>query len=185
VSSDGTVVIGDNAVAELWVLRLPNGSSGEAKPLPFAQPFLESRSRNRYPAFSPDGGWVAYSSDETGSYEIYVVPYPGPGPKILISTEGGVAPHWSHDGRELFYRRPGGSQAMMVVDVQISPTFRAATPKVLFEDRGYAVAYDVSPDGKRLLMIKRPGPAQGFNNQVTIVLNWVDELRRRVPLPGK
>jgi hypothetical protein len=93
---------------------------------------LNSRSRKDYPVFSPDGHWVAYRSDETGTGEIYVVPYPGPGGKILISTEGGLYPRWSRDGRELFYRGMSIGRPMMAVDVQARPAFRAGTPKVLF-----------------------------------------------------
>jgi hypothetical protein len=114
VSPDGKMVIGYYTSGELWVLPLPAGSSGNAKP----QSFLDSRSQKMDPAFSPDGHWVAYRSDETGNREIYVAPYPGPGGKFLISTEGGILPHWSDDGKELFYR---SGNKIMAVDVQTSP----------------------------------------------------------------
>jgi hypothetical protein len=71
---------------------------------------------------------------------------------------------------------------MMVVDVQTGASFRAGTPQMLFQEEGYANGYDVSPDGKRFLMIKAPAPTQGSATQATIVLNWFEELRRRVPL---
>jgi serine/threonine-protein kinase len=174
VSPDGKLVIGHNSDGGLWVMPLPEGSPGNAK----LQPFLDSRSQKVDAAFSPDGHWVAYRSNETGNREIYVAPYPGPGGKFLISTEGGVTPRWSSDGRELFYRN---GDKMMAVDVQTSPAFRAGTPKVLFQGT-YAGSYDVAPDGKRFLMIKPPAGAQAPTDQVTMVLNWFEELRRRVPV---
>ncbi|HTC88291.1 MAG TPA: protein kinase [Bryobacteraceae bacterium] len=173
VSPDGKMVIGFYTSGELWVVPLPDGSSGNAKP----QSFLDSRSQKAEPAFSPDGHWVAYRSDETGNREIYVAPYPGPGGKFLISTEGGTSPHWSDDGRELFYR---SSDKMMAVDVQTSPEFRAGTPKILFAGT-FGNSFDLSSDGKRFLMIKPPAITQRSADQVTVVLNWFDELRRRVP----
>jgi eukaryotic-like serine/threonine-protein kinase len=180
-SPDGKLVAGFYGSNEvLWALRLPEGSSGDAKP----ESLVDSQPGKRDPHFSPDGRWVAYRSNETGANEVYVAPYPGPGAKIPISTGGGATPRWSQDGRELFYRTQNPNQ-VLAVDVQTSPSFRAGTPKVLFEEKGsYTGFYDVSPDGKRFLMIKRPGAAQGLNNQVTVVLNWFEELRRRAP-PGK
>jgi Tol biopolymer transport system component len=175
VSPDGKLAIGYySSTGGLWVLPLPEGSSGNAKP----QSFLDSRSFKAEPAFSPDGRWVAYRSDETGVREIYVAPYPGPGPKSLISPDGGTTPRWSRDQRELFYR---SGARVMAVDVQTDPSFRTGAPKVLFEGTNYVISYDVSPDGKRFLMIKRPAAAQSSTDQVTLVLNWFEELRRRAP----
>ena len=121
---DGALAIGRyQSTGELWVLPLNEGSRGAAKP----QAFLDSRSRKNGPAFSPDGHWVAYESIESGVREIYVVPYPGPGPKILISTQGGALPRWSHNGLELFYRTENTNNQdvnfMMVVDVETSRHF--------------------------------------------------------------
>jgi serine/threonine-protein kinase len=96
---------------------------------------------------------------------------------VAVSFDGGTTPRWSGDGRELFYRN---GDKMMAVDVQTSPAFRAGTPKVLFQGN-YVNSYDVAPDGKRFLMIKPPGAAQSPTDQVTLVLNWFEELRRRVP----
>src|SRR5437762_6529613 len=80
--------------------------------------------------FSPDGRWLAYASNETGRYEVYVQPFPGPGGKWQISTEGGREPAWARSARELFYRNGG---KMMVADVLTQPTFTAARPRMLFE----------------------------------------------------
>ena len=135
--------------------------------------------------FSPDGHWLAYISDESGRPEIYVQPYPGPGGKWQISTEGGIEPAWNRNGRELFFR--SGSK-MMGVEVTTQPTFSAGKPKVLFEGQYLEVqaglmgtAYDVSPDGQRFLMIKSGEQAQAAPTQINVVLNWFEELKRRVP----
>jgi serine/threonine-protein kinase len=106
---------------------------------------------------SPDGRWMAYASDESGQFEVYVRPYPGPGGKWQLSTEGGKGPIWSRDGREIFYT---DGYKMMVVPVETEPTFSPGTPRKLFE-YGFIRAvgptpdYDVAPDGKRFLMFHR------------------------------
>jgi len=104
-----------------------------------------------------------------------VVPYPGPGGRQQASTDGGTEPRWSRNGRELFYL---DADKMMVVDVQTSPSFRVTgTPKMLFEKAN--IGYDVSADGKKFLMMLRRGGLSGQSNQINIVLNWFEELRRR------
>ncbi|HYV30534.1 MAG TPA: protein kinase, partial [Candidatus Binatia bacterium] len=134
---------------DIWVLRL----EGDRKP----QPFLHTPSNESAPTFSPDGRWLAYQSDESGREEIYVRPFPSPGGKWLISTEGGTQPVWARNGRELFYRN---GDKMMAAAVETKPTFAAAKPKLLFEghyETGIYPSlpnYDVSPDGRRFLMIK-------------------------------
>ncbi len=146
------------------------------------RPFLQSKFSVASARFSPDGRWVAYTSNESGQYEIYVQPYPGPGPKWQISTDGGFDPRWSRSGRELFYRQ---GIKLMAVDVELKPTFRAGRPRALFEGpylhEGIDVGttYDVSPDGTRFLMIN-PDPAESGPAQVKVVLNWFEEVKRRV-----
>ena len=128
---------------------------------------------------------MAYPSDESGSgrQEIYVRPYPGPGAKWQISTEGGTEPVWNPNGRELFYR---SGNAMMAVAVTSKPAFAASRPRVLFTGN-YVLSsvtypnYDVSRDGRRFLMIQRSAQEQTTPTQIVAVLNWFDELKRRVP----
>jgi Tol biopolymer transport system component/predicted Ser/Thr protein kinase len=159
---------------DIWVLRM-----GDRKPEPFLRtPFLESA-----PRFSPDGRWLAYISDESGHREVYVQPYPGPGGKRQITTEGGTEPVWNPNGRELFYRSGG---RMMAVDIVTQLGFAAGKPRVLF-DGPYLPSpvtfpnYDVSPDGQRFLMLKPSEQAQAAPTQINVVLNWFEELKRRVP----
>jgi eukaryotic-like serine/threonine-protein kinase len=105
---------------DIWVLRM-----GDRK----AQLFLRTPFNEVVPQFSPDGHWLAYISDGTGRYEIYVQPYPGPGGKWQISTEGGTEPAWNRNGRELFYR---SGDKMMAVDIATQPSFTVGKPRMLF-----------------------------------------------------
>jgi Tol biopolymer transport system component/predicted Ser/Thr protein kinase len=169
---------------DIWVLRLgdPSASSGQVRK---AQPFLRTPFIEGAPRFSPDGRWLAYVSDESGRYEIYVQPYPGPGGKRQISTDGGAEPVWNRNGRELFYR---SENKMMAVDIATQPSFVAGKPRKLFEGPYLPTAatiqnYDVSPDGQRFLMLKSGEQAQAALTQINVVLNWSEELKRRVP-PG-
>lgn len=106
------------------VLRL----AGERK----AQPFLQTQSDESAPMFSPDGRWLSYQSYESGREEIYVRPFPGPGGKWPIPTEGGTEPVRARNGRELFYRN---GDKMMVAAVETKLAFAAAKPGLLFEGR--------------------------------------------------
>ena len=176
VSPDGKLVIGVRAQGRLtrtgndiWVLPL----EGEAKP----QPFLDDRFMRGDLQFSPDGKWVAYELNEGGRTEIYVVPYPGPGGRSQVSTDGGTQPRWNRNGRELFFR---SGDRMMAVDVETGAAFRAGAARVLFEKA--SSDYDVAPDGKRFLMLK-PSATAGESTEIHVIVNWFDDLRRRVPLP--
>jgi eukaryotic-like serine/threonine-protein kinase len=146
--------------------------------------FLDSGSRKTAAVFSPDGHWIAYAADDSGRFEIYVTPYPGPGSRSQISTDGGRMPRWRNDGRELFFR--GGDRTafkMMAVDIEPGANLRAGSPKLLFEgDYGLNNGYDVAPDGERFLMLKSSSSAQPTPpNQVTFVVNWFEELKARLP----
>jgi serine/threonine protein kinase/Tol biopolymer transport system component len=145
------------------------------------RPFDQSPSYESSPQFSPDGHWIAYQSNESGRMEVYVRPYPGPGGKFQISTEGGAEPIWNPKGRELFYR--DGQKMMAVEYTAPQAAFSASKPKVLFEGP-YMLSprstpdYDVSPDGQRFLMLKATEQSPG---QITVVLNWTEELKQKVP----
>jgi Tol biopolymer transport system component/predicted Ser/Thr protein kinase len=155
---------------DIWIIQL----AGEAKGR--AAPFARRNNNQRHAVWSPDGRWVAYSSEESGSWEIYAEPYPGPGPKSLISTQGGIQPVWSRDGKELYYLRGG---KVIAAAVETGPQLRVVDSRELFEGRYLSClscqTYDVGPDG-RFLMVQdpqEPAPA-GIN----VVLNWFEELKR-------
>ncbi len=143
------------------------------------------------PEFSPDGRWLAYVSNQSGRHEVYVQPYPGPGERHLISTNGGLQPAWSGTGRELFYAEAaqwstGGPMTLMSVSIETTPTFVAGTPEALFESVDLASAwgrnYDVAPDGKRFLMAVNAEPMTNrAPAQMIFVQNWFEELKRLVP----
>jgi serine/threonine-protein kinase len=162
----------------------PSASSGQVRK---AQPFLRTRFDEGAPRFSPDGRWLAYVSDESGRYEIYVQPYPGPGGKWQISTEGGTEPVWNRNGRELFYR---SADKMIAVDIATQAGFAAGKARMLFEGQYVPTPatlpnYDVSPDGQRFLMFKPSEQAQAAPTQINVVLNWFEELKRKVPTGKK
>ena len=167
----------DLATRKIWILPLK-----DRKP----RLFVESPSYEAAPRFSPDGRWIAYASTESGRLEIYVRPYPGPGGKWQISTEGGAEPVWNPKGRELFYRN---GQKMMAVDFIAQPAFSAGKPRMLFEGPYVPTPrsipdYDVSPDGQRFLMLKAPEQSQA-PAQISVVLNWVEELKQKAPAGTK
>ena len=136
--------------------------------------------QERAPAFSPGGRWLAYVSNKSGEDEIYVQPYPGPGPEFTVSTAGGREPVWSRDGSELFYRM---EDQLMVVTVDLGDTFRAGTPRPLFADTferdnsaggiGGVPNYDIDPDGQRFVMVRVDPAGQ---DHVVVVLNWFGEV---------
>jgi serine/threonine-protein kinase len=183
-SSDGQqlalVEVSGQAAPAIWVLRTTDRS---------AKPLLRTQAVEDAPQFSPDGRWLAYTSNESGRREIYVQPYPGPGGKWQISTDGGAEPQWNRNGRELFFRV---GEKMMSVEIITQPGFSAGKPRQLFEGHYLATPpqfaranYDVSPDGQRFLMLKPLEQNQTTPTQINVVLNWTEELKRLVPTGNK
>ena len=133
---------------------------------------------------SPDGRWLAYQSNESGRDEVYVRPFPEVNTgRWQISTGGGTRPLWARAGGELFYYIPPGR--VMAVPVRPGATFTAGKPQVVVDGQYWAGpsirTYDVSPDGKRFLMVKETPEATRF----VVVLNWFEELKRLVPTNSK
>jgi serine/threonine protein kinase len=154
---------------DLWILPL----SGDRKPMPF----LLTEFNEWVGSFSPDGRWIAYQSDESGRYEIYVRPFQGSEGKWQVSTGGGESPVWNHNGHELFFT--SADRRLMAVDVKAAgSTFEAGTPHALFEldARGQGEWRDVSADGQRFLMSVTPGAT---SVPLTLVANWDNELRKK------
>ena len=128
-----------------------------------------------------------YCSAESGRPEVYVQPWPGPGPKIQVSSDGGFDPVWSRDGKELFYR---SGDKMMVVAVATRPTLSASRPKALWEGHyavgmgsscgmpgATSVSYDVTADAQRFLMVK-DNDQDAISRRVVVVVNFAEELKR-------
>ena len=147
---------------------------------------LKTLLREKYyqeePTISPDGRWMAYISWESRKAEVYVRPFPEVNKgKWQVSTSGGSHPVWSPNGRELFYRY---GDSLMAAAVETEPTFKPGKTEALFQGK-YDSSWDISPDGKRFLMMKEPGAtttAAGGPQKINIILNWLEELKQRVPV---
>jgi serine/threonine protein kinase len=152
--------------ADVWVL--PTG--GDAKPFPFLQTeFLEMN-----PHFSPDGKWIAYASDESGRFEVYVAPFPGPGRKWQISSNGGLDPRWRDDGRELFFQSTSNEVMSAELDYN-GGTLIVGADTPLFDFAGGG-EYDVAGDGQKFLIVR---DYDKVTTPLTLVLNWQKELEGR------
>jgi serine/threonine-protein kinase len=165
---------------DVGIVSLEAGSTRVVTPL------LKTMFDERNAEVSPDGRWVAYESDESGQLQVYVRPFPTvDGGRWQVSTSGGMQPLWARNGRELFYR---SGDAVMSVAVESGAGFVARNPVVLFKGQ-YAPSlsgrnYDVSPDGRRFLMLKVGAGAVPQNPsppRVVIVENWFEDLKRLVP----
>ena len=142
-----------------------------------ARPFVATSADEETPRLSPDGRWLAYSSDETGRYEVYVRPVSAPGGRVQVSSGGGAEPAWARDGRSLFYR---GNTHLMRASVGGDSSLSVQKRDTLFADEKYrkelrAVLYDVFPDGQALLMLKQAGRS---SREPTLVFNWPELVRR-------
>jgi serine/threonine-protein kinase len=178
VSRDGVVVFSageQTGRRSIWTMPL-TGSQ--------ATPFLDTPALEHMPVFSEDGKWIAYASNETGRSEIYVRAYPSTNsPARLISENGGTAPLWSPGGAELFYRNLEGS----LVAVPMRAGVRAGRTQELFRVQGRfrtsgnAAAYDIERNGRRFIMVTEPDNPRLVREQITVVVNWHEELKRLAP----
>jgi Tol biopolymer transport system component len=167
-SPDGRFLLyrtfGVKTKSDIWVLPM----FGDRKPYPL----LDTEFDEAFARFSPDGRWVAYASDEAGTGEVYVRPFQGSGGSWRISTDGGSAPRWRRDGKELFYVSGG---KLMAVAVKASQTsFEPGVPRLLFEKSGIS-NYDVSRDGQQFLIAV---PVESSPEPITVVLNWTADVKR-------
>jgi len=187
-------VVQSRSGEDIWVLSL----TGESE----SAPFLSSPYREYNPAFSPDGNWLAYASDESGQFEVYVRRYPEGTDRVAVTQGGGLNPVWSRDGRKLFYVRRGDGVFVVPVTLGSAPVFGESNrlflsgsgslsfdrsiPKVFYgESRGfvnYGQVYDVSADGERLLMVHQVEDPL-LSSEIVIAQNWLEELKARVPVP--
>jgi eukaryotic-like serine/threonine-protein kinase len=159
---------------DLWLLPL----FGDRQPKPFLQTKFDEASGR----FSPDGRWVAYTSNESGPYEVFVQPFPGPGGKWQVSTGSGEQPAWGSDGKQLFYI---AGDELIVVEVKTGAQFEAGQPRELFDEPTGLIAhgasggvhYAVSADAKRFLVLKQT-EAAGLEVPLTVVVNWTAGLKK-------
>jgi Tol biopolymer transport system component len=176
-SPDGRYLLytgGFSTTRSLDLLVLPGDN---AIPVPFMQTgFTEEQGR-----FSPNGRWVAYVSNESGLSEVYVREFANDfvggsastGTRMLVSRGGGTAPRWRGDGREIFYVAPNGK--MMAVQVQAGQGIQVGTRTPLFQVPANRVVGDVTPDGKRFLLVTPVGPSASV--PFTVVLDWTAGLK--------
>jgi serine/threonine-protein kinase len=167
--------------SDIWILPL---QGADRTPRAFKQSTFDEASAK----FSPDGAWVAYCSNRTGRSEVYVEPWPGPGMRVQLTSDGGMDPLFSRDGREIFYRN---GDRMMAVQVSLAGgQFDHGPPTQLWTGHyspglssscgppGVSSAnYDVSADGRRFLMVKDEDDDAG-SSSIVVVLHWADELSR-------
>jgi len=151
----------------VWVLPL----FGDRKPFPY----LESEFDQENPKVSPNGQWLAYESNETKRNEIYVQSFPKPGGKWQVSTDGGISPVWSRDGKELFFRGANGKLMVIAVRNGVGNKFDSDPAKPLFDLPANAGTFDVTKDGRFLI----PAPVgQSASAPITVVVNWAAGLKR-------
>jgi serine/threonine protein kinase/Tol biopolymer transport system component len=163
---------GPKTAQDVWALPFPSG-----QPVPLVQTqFIE-----RWARVSPDGRWLAYTSNESGPDEIYVRPFTpgapaGTGAKWLVSKGGGIRPLWRPDGKEVFYVTAGGE--VMGVDIDTNKGFQAGTPRRMFTAPPgvLGVGWDLSPDGKHFLFVAPPNAGRVV--PFTVVLNWAAGLKK-------
>jgi hypothetical protein len=169
------------------ILTAPIDGDSDHPHLAKAEQFLHA-SGFVTPEFSPDGHWLAYSSDEAGIPDVYVRPFPGLGEKRRISTGGGRFPRWSRNGHELFFVDLG-MRIMAAGYTAHGDTFTPGKPQVWSDKRilgryggGPFPAFDLAPDGKRFAVMLYPdGTGDRPVTHLTVLLNFFDELRRKLP----
>jgi DNA-binding winged helix-turn-helix (wHTH) protein len=163
---------------DIWMLPLEELTSDHPK-AGKPEPFLVTPFDERAPMISPDGRWLAYESNQSGRREIYVQGYPGPGGKWQISTEGGDRPIWSKKSPELFYR---SSEGIMVANYAArGEVFAANKPRLWTARKDLEPYFDLAPDGKRFAIIQAEEAQKSSPEQVMLLENFFDELRRRAP----
>lgn len=178
-SPDGRLLATVKGEKDIWIVTVAGGS---------ARPLLDSKFMEMWPEFSPDGRWLAYADNSSGRLEVYVQPYPGPGPRMQVSTDGGFAPAWNPRGHELFFLG-GGDAGMMAVDVNedSSAALRLSRPRLLFSRGDIAMGcyptrcYDVMPDGQRFIGLRRTPVPVAAATHIHLVQNWVQDLAAKVP----
>jgi serine/threonine protein kinase len=167
---------------DIWELTL----DGDRQP----RPLVQTQANEWDATISPDGNYLAYSSDELGREEVYVKPYPGPGGVKRVSVAGGSEPAWSRSGKELFYisgSDDSNTVSMCALEIAFKPSFKAGKPRVLFEgqipDNMISRRYDVTSDGQLFVMCLTERIPAPKISEIHAILNWFEELKQKVPVP--
>lgn len=167
-SSDGRVIAyaerDPKSGIDLWSVS----PGGDRRPVPI----LRTRFQEDEARFSPDSRWITYSSDESGQFEVYIQPFPGPGEKRRVSSAGGSIPCWSGDGKEIFYVTPG--RDLMSVPMDGASGLPTGPPRLLFRVTSQVRGYDVSKDGERFLIAR---DAETSQPPIHVVVNWAAGIR--------
>jgi serine/threonine-protein kinase len=188
-SPDGSTLIFTRLLPSSgWEMREWSRAGGDRRLLPPSPtPALE-----RYPTLAPNGRWLAYASNDSGRDQVYVRAYPGNTQRYQVSTDGGWAPAFSRDGRELFFMTgENANSQLMTVGFDTTTGTVSGPPRVLLKGP-YMICspmrcYDPAPDGRHFVMVKGPPPGTDdpVNTQIAVVLNWFDELKRLAPANAK
>jgi serine/threonine-protein kinase len=169
------------ATYDLMVLPLEGDETSGLRP-GAPRVFLSTPFQEQDPEFSPDGRWLAYSSNESGRWEVYVRPFPGPGGRWQISSGSGTTPRWSRAKPELLYQ--SGRQVMAVSYTVVDGSFRAARPRPWVELPAGTVDFDPHPDGERLALVHPERDTSALPPTRVLFFHFLEELRRRAPRAG-
>ena len=175
LSRDGAWLVYDlgdeNNIGVYDVTLRPLTGTGEERTL------VGSSADDSFGQISPDGRWLAWASDESGRYEVYVAPFPGPGARVQVSRAGGIQPRWRPSGGELFFKAPDNTLVAVPTESG-SGTFAVGAPVPLFQIVEFlGWTYDVAADGQRFLV--REPLTEGEASPVTLLTDWTTLLSRR------
>jgi serine/threonine protein kinase/Tol biopolymer transport system component len=181
VSPDGRTVmfqeLSEQGGSDLLTMEIPpDYTAGAALKPPI--PFVASAAFEQSPRFSPDGKWVVYMSNDSGRFEVFVKSFPATDSRVQVSTGGGFNPVFSPDGRTIFYRSLKGTMIAAPYEVK-GAELKLGAERVLFDASKYEIRYEISPDGKRFLMMPLQA-TEAAATQIQVVLNFAEELRRKV-----
>jgi serine/threonine-protein kinase len=174
--------IGRETGSDIWLLPMEGDEASGWKP---GKPmvFLSSRFEEFDAAFSPDGRWLAYQSDESGESQVYVRSFPGPGGRVQVSTAGGSMPRWSRNGKELFFA--SADQAIMIASYTVQGDMFHADKPVVWA-KGQFTSYDVHPDGQRIAIVRASeSRSPAISGKLVFIFNFFEEINRLVSLPDR
>ena len=183
-SPDGQHLLGTKALTDIWMYS-PNATGPKFTPV-VATPAVE-----RWPAWSPDGQWLAYMSNVSERQEVYVQAYPGPGARIRVSTDGGLSPAWNPQGKELFYVEPVSSEEHRMMTVNMNAPLKPGRPVPLFSFSLTSLplapctptnCYAVAPNGAAFFGLRMVARTPSSVTHINLIQNWFEELKAKVPL---